>query len=39
MLVEAAGGSVRIVEAPAENLKVTGPLDLERAAAVLESRC
>jgi 2-C-methyl-D-erythritol 4-phosphate cytidylyltransferase len=39
MLVEAAGGSVRIVEAPPENLKVTGPLDLERAEALLEARC
>jgi 2-C-methyl-D-erythritol 4-phosphate cytidylyltransferase len=39
MLVEAAGGSVRIVEAPPENLKVTGPLDLERAEALLRSRC
>jgi 2-C-methyl-D-erythritol 4-phosphate cytidylyltransferase len=39
MLVESAGGSVRIVEAPPENLKVTGPLDLERAEALLRSRC
>ena len=39
MLVEAAGGSVRIVEAPPENLKVTGPLDLERAEALLLARC
>ena len=39
MLVEARGGSVRIVEAPRENLKVTGPLDLERAEAILRSRC
>jgi 2-C-methyl-D-erythritol 4-phosphate cytidylyltransferase len=39
MLVEAAGGSVRIVEAPPENLKVTGPLDLERAEALLRARC
>jgi 2-C-methyl-D-erythritol 4-phosphate cytidylyltransferase len=38
-LVEAAGGSVRIVEAPPENLKVTGPLDLERAEALLKARC
>jgi 2-C-methyl-D-erythritol 4-phosphate cytidylyltransferase len=37
-LVEAAGGSVRIVEAPPENLKVTGPLDLERAARFLCAR-
>jgi 2-C-methyl-D-erythritol 4-phosphate cytidylyltransferase len=39
MLVEAGGGSVRIVEAPPENLKVTGALDLERAEALLRSRC
>ena len=38
MLVEAAGGSVRIVEASPENLKVTGPLDLERAEALLSAR-
>jgi 2-C-methyl-D-erythritol 4-phosphate cytidylyltransferase len=38
MLVEAAGGSVRIVAAPPENLKVTGPLDLERAEALLNAR-
>jgi 2-C-methyl-D-erythritol 4-phosphate cytidylyltransferase len=38
-LVEAAGGSVRIVAAPAENLKVTGPLDLERAERLLAARC
>jgi len=37
-LVEAAGGSVRIVEAPPENLKVTGPLDLERAETLLSAR-
>jgi 2-C-methyl-D-erythritol 4-phosphate cytidylyltransferase len=34
-LVEAAGGSVRIVEAPAENFKVTWPADLARAEALL----
>ena len=39
MLVESLGGSVRIVEAPPENLKVTGPLDLERAEALLKARC
>jgi 2-C-methyl-D-erythritol 4-phosphate cytidylyltransferase len=39
MLVEAAGGSVRIVEAPPENMKVTGPLDLERAERLLSARC
>lgn len=38
-LVEAAGGTVRIVEAPPENMKVTGPLDLERAERLLASRC
>ena len=37
-LVEAAGGSVRVVEAPADNLKVTGPMDLERAEAALRRR-
>jgi len=34
-LVEAAGGSVRVVEAPPENFKVTTPADLARAEAVL----
>jgi 2-C-methyl-D-erythritol 4-phosphate cytidylyltransferase len=34
-LVEAAGGSVRVVEAPVENFKVTTAADLERAAALL----
>jgi 2-C-methyl-D-erythritol 4-phosphate cytidylyltransferase len=38
-LVEAAGGSVCVVEAPAENLKVTRPLDLELAEALLRARC
>jgi 2-C-methyl-D-erythritol 4-phosphate cytidylyltransferase len=37
MLVEAAGGTVRIVEAPLENLKITSALDLELAEALL--RC
>lgn len=37
-LVEAAGGSVCVVEAPAENLKVTRPIDLERAASLLAAR-
>ena len=37
-LVEAAGGSVRVVEAPAENLKVTIRLDLLLAEALLEAR-
>jgi 2-C-methyl-D-erythritol 4-phosphate cytidylyltransferase len=36
-LVEAAGGSVRVVEAPAENFKVTTAVDLEIAASVLRS--
>jgi 2-C-methyl-D-erythritol 4-phosphate cytidylyltransferase len=35
-LVEAAGGSVRVIEAPASNFKVTGPEDLERAARALK---
>jgi 2-C-methyl-D-erythritol 4-phosphate cytidylyltransferase len=34
-LVEAAGGTVRVVEAPPDNFKVTGPADLERAARAL----
>jgi 2-C-methyl-D-erythritol 4-phosphate cytidylyltransferase len=38
-LVESAGGTVRLVEAPPENLKVTTPLDMRIAEAVLESRC
>src|SRR3954465_14120709 len=38
-LVEAAGGSVRVVEAPADNLKVTRPVDLELAEALLRARC
>jgi 2-C-methyl-D-erythritol 4-phosphate cytidylyltransferase len=37
-LVEAVGGSVRVVEAPPENIKVTTPLDLEFAAALLRKR-
>jgi 2-C-methyl-D-erythritol 4-phosphate cytidylyltransferase len=36
-LVEAAGGSVRVVEAPAENFKVTTAADLEIAASALRS--
>jgi 2-C-methyl-D-erythritol 4-phosphate cytidylyltransferase len=36
-LVEAAGGSVRVVEAPPENFKVTSVADLERAAFALRS--
>jgi 2-C-methyl-D-erythritol 4-phosphate cytidylyltransferase len=34
-LVERAGGSVRVVEAPRENLKITTPLDLRVAEALL----
>jgi 2-C-methyl-D-erythritol 4-phosphate cytidylyltransferase len=34
-LVEAIGGSVRIVQAPPENVKITGPADLTRAEALL----
>jgi 2-C-methyl-D-erythritol 4-phosphate cytidylyltransferase len=37
-LVEAAGGPVRVVEAPAENLKVTRQLDLLVAESLLRSR-
>ena len=37
-LVEAAGGSVRVVEAVAENLKVTRPADLAHAEALLRER-
>ena len=37
-LVEAAGGSVRVVEAPADNIKVTRPLDLRLAEALLLER-
>jgi 2-C-methyl-D-erythritol 4-phosphate cytidylyltransferase len=38
-LVESAGGTVRLVEAPPENLKVTTPLDMRIAEAILGSRC
>jgi 2-C-methyl-D-erythritol 4-phosphate cytidylyltransferase len=38
-LVESAGGTVRLVEAPPENRKVTTPLDMRIAEAILESRC
>jgi len=37
-LVEAAGGAVRLVEAPAENLKVTSKLDLRLAETLLRAR-
>jgi 2-C-methyl-D-erythritol 4-phosphate cytidylyltransferase len=38
MLIEAAGGSVRVVEAPYDNLKVTRPVDLRVADALLAER-
>jgi len=38
-LVEEAGGTIAVVDAPRENLKVTTPLDLRVAESVLESRC
>ena len=38
-LVEEAGGSVRLVEASPENMKVTTPLDLRVAETILRSRC
>jgi 2-C-methyl-D-erythritol 4-phosphate cytidylyltransferase len=37
-LVEAAGGSVRVVEAPADNIKVTRAVDLLVAEALLRGR-
>lgn len=37
-LVEAAGGLVRVVEAPAENIKVTRPVDLKLAEVLLAAR-
>jgi 2-C-methyl-D-erythritol 4-phosphate cytidylyltransferase len=37
-LVEATGGSVRVLEAPADNLKVTRPVDLQLAEALLRAR-
>jgi 2-C-methyl-D-erythritol 4-phosphate cytidylyltransferase len=37
-LVEATGGSVTVVQAPAENIKVTLPVDLEIVAAALRDR-
>lgn len=37
-LVEAAGGSVRVVQAPPENLKVTRPLDLQVVEMLLRAR-
>jgi 2-C-methyl-D-erythritol 4-phosphate cytidylyltransferase len=38
-LVEAAGGRVDVVESRDENFKVTTPLDLRMAEAVLGERC
>ena len=38
-LVESLGGTVRVVEAPGENLKVTTPLDLRVAELLLAERC
>jgi 2-C-methyl-D-erythritol 4-phosphate cytidylyltransferase len=38
-LVEGAGGSVRVVDAPRENLKVTVPADLRLAEQLLSERC
>lgn len=38
-LVEARGGSVVVVEAPAENFKVTTASDLRRAQEILAARC
>jgi 2-C-methyl-D-erythritol 4-phosphate cytidylyltransferase len=37
-LVESAGGSVTVVEAPPENIKVTRPIDLARVEAALSAR-
>ena len=38
-LVEAAGGTIALVEAPRENIKVTTQLDLRVAEAMLAARC
>jgi 2-C-methyl-D-erythritol 4-phosphate cytidylyltransferase len=38
-LVEQAGGRVHVVESPAENLKVTTPVDLQLAELLLRDRC
>jgi 2-C-methyl-D-erythritol 4-phosphate cytidylyltransferase len=37
-LVEAAGGSIRVVEAPADNIKITRPVDLALAEILLAAR-
>jgi 2-C-methyl-D-erythritol 4-phosphate cytidylyltransferase len=38
-LVAAAGGSVRLIKGPSENIKVTTPTDLRLAEALLRERC
>jgi 2-C-methyl-D-erythritol 4-phosphate cytidylyltransferase len=38
MLIEAAGGRVRVIEAPADNIKVTRPVDLKLAEMLLTER-
>jgi 2-C-methyl-D-erythritol 4-phosphate cytidylyltransferase len=38
-LVASTGGTVRLVEAPSENIKVTTPTDLRLAEALLRERC
>jgi 2-C-methyl-D-erythritol 4-phosphate cytidylyltransferase len=38
-LVAAAGGTVRLIEAPSDNIKVTTPTDLRLAEALLHERC
>jgi 2-C-methyl-D-erythritol 4-phosphate cytidylyltransferase len=38
-LVAAAGGSVRLIEGPSDNIKVTTPTDLRLAEALLRERC
>lgn len=38
-LVAAAGGTVRLIEAPSDNIKVTTPTDLRLAEALLRDRC
>lgn len=38
MLIEAAGGSVRVIEASADNIKVTRPVDLKLAEMLLTER-
>jgi 2-C-methyl-D-erythritol 4-phosphate cytidylyltransferase len=38
-LVAAAGGTVRLIEGPSDNIKVTTPTDLRLAEAILRDRC